>query len=218
MLNISGENNPNYKHGMTSVHKREGNSYRAMIARCYYRNYRAFHRYGGRGIKVCDRWLGPNGFSNFFKDMGERPEGLTLDRIDVDGDYCPENCRWADQATQVRNSSKKLSAKVTSEEIESARCSMSQVYKRLRNGWTKEQALTRPASYEAEQRHNLAMSKHHTCPVCGNKCPTKKQKFCSTKCYYSTRRNDGTFGGEVKKNVEASSEKSSSTKMAVTKL
>lgn len=58
--------------------------------------------YGGRGIRVCDRWI--NNYPNFLEDMGERPKGHTIDRVDVDGNYTPENCRWADRYTQTRNS------------------------------------------------------------------------------------------------------------------
>jgi hypothetical protein len=98
----SGERNGNYKHGMTD--SREFNSWRSMIARCYSVNAEGYDRYGGRGIKVCDSWR--NSFSDFYKDMGERLKGMSLDRIDVNGNYEPSNCRWADNKTQNRNTRK----------------------------------------------------------------------------------------------------------------
>lgn len=75
-------------------------SWRMMRTRCQNPNYDGFHDYGGRGITVCPEW---NAFEGFLADMGERPEGTTLDRIDVDGNYEPGNCRWATVSEQNRN-------------------------------------------------------------------------------------------------------------------
>jgi hypothetical protein len=78
-------------------------SWRAMKARCLQPRSRDFPRYGGRGIHVDPRWLGPEGFGNFLADLGERPGGMTLDRIDNDGGYEPGNTRWASPIEQRRN-------------------------------------------------------------------------------------------------------------------
>lgn len=78
-------------------------AFHSMRNRCNIPTSRDYPMYGGRGIKVCDRWNVPGGFSNFLTDMGERPEGMTLDRINNDGDYTPENCHWATKQEQVIN-------------------------------------------------------------------------------------------------------------------
>lgn len=73
-----------------------------MKKRCYNNNYKGYKNYGGRGIIVCDRWL--ESFTNFLFDMGNKPHSdLSLDRIDNDGNYEPNNCRWADRTIQSRN-------------------------------------------------------------------------------------------------------------------
>lgn len=76
-------------------------SYNAMKARCHNPKNLSFDRYGGRGIRICARWL--ESFETFLADMGERPVGMTLDRIDGDGNYEPGNCRWTTHGEQVRN-------------------------------------------------------------------------------------------------------------------
>lgn len=88
-----------FKHGMCGTRTRQ--SWVSMKRRCYNKNAHNYKWYGGRGIKVCDRWK--DSFLNFLEDMGERPPGMTLDRKDPGGDYEPGNCRWADSHTQRVN-------------------------------------------------------------------------------------------------------------------
>lgn len=76
-------------------------SWKMMKSRCLNPNYNFYSYYGGRGISICQEWV--DSFEAFLKDMGERPDGLTLDRINYDGDYEPSNCRWASREDQVDN-------------------------------------------------------------------------------------------------------------------
>lgn len=76
--------------------------------RCHNKNNPQYHNYGGRGIKICERW---NNFQNFYDDMGDIPEGKSIDRIDNDGDYSPDNCKWSTYQEQAENKGKYRNSK-----------------------------------------------------------------------------------------------------------
>lgn len=99
-------------HGAHTTHGQAGlgrqssayRTWRGMKNRCENNpKHQAFSRYSGRGIRICARW---KKFENFYLDMGDRPDGMSLDRINPDGHYCPSNCRWATRVEQARNRSR----------------------------------------------------------------------------------------------------------------
>jgi len=97
---IFGEKNSSYVHGMCNTV--EYAAWRDMKRRCYNKKSENYRNYGGRGIVVCEEWK--NSFVQFVTDMGRKPyQDYSIDRIDNNGNYCRENCRWTDKKTQQNN-------------------------------------------------------------------------------------------------------------------
>jgi hypothetical protein len=117
-----------------------------MRERCLRTNHPAFHRYGGRGIKVCARW---DSFLNFLEDMGPKPgDGFTLERLNNDGDYEPDNCKWATPREQGNNRSDNRLLEFRGETLTIAEWASrlglrhTTIRMRLEKGWSVEKALT----------------------------------------------------------------------------
>ena len=126
-------------------------TWQGMKERCYNPSNARYKDYGGRGIKVCDRWLDPNyGFENFYNDMGDPPEGMSLDRKDNNGDYEPENCRWATHREQMNNTRANRRLIFNGEDLTVAqwavRLSVSReaIMGRKDRGWSDEKIITTP--------------------------------------------------------------------------
>lgn len=135
------------KHGMFG-----SKTYRvwsAMKSRCESTNHKQYDRYGGRGIKVCTRWSGS--FLNFLNDMGHKPFGKSIDRIDNDKNYCKSNCRWATAIQQNNNRgvyNRRLTfnsqTKTLSEWAKIAKLNTDTLWHRLNAGWTNAKAIQTP--------------------------------------------------------------------------
>lgn len=132
-----------HKHGMARTPTY--NTWSAMKARCCNPSNDQFEHYGARGIKVCERWKAS--FEAFMADMGERPEGMTIDRIDNDGDYEAGNCRWAPETEQARNRRSTIKVerdgvtKCVKDWCDELGINVDRVYGRIRRGESPERAI-----------------------------------------------------------------------------
>jgi hypothetical protein len=136
---------PNTRHRMTKT--REYATWCRIRERCYNPQYHSYKYYGGRGIKVCERWL--ECFENFFEDVGPRPSVKhSLERINNNGDYSPENCQWATKIQQANNKRniKKYEfngeLKTIANWARVVRIQKGTIFWRIRNGWSMKDALT----------------------------------------------------------------------------
>ena len=135
-------------HGRTK--STEYKSWSAMKQRCTNTRNAEFYLYGGRGVSVCNRWI--DSFENFIKDMGNKPKGMSLDRIDTNGNYCPENCRWATDEQQNNNTRKNKFITHEGKTLSHTQWSKllggnpNLVYLRIREGWDDMSAVTTPVN------------------------------------------------------------------------
>lgn len=130
------------RHGM--ARSSEHNIWKTMISRCGNPNNKSYHRYGGRGIAVCDRW---KIYENFYADMGPRPRGRTIERINNDVGYCPDNCRWASSVDQGNNKTNNRWITVGDETLTAAQWARrvgirsGTIRARLDKGWSPDRAV-----------------------------------------------------------------------------
>ena len=121
------------------------------ICRCKYPSSTIWRFYGGRGISVCERWTGKDGYARFLEDMGRAPANHTLERIDPDGDYTPENCKWVEKRRQARNTRRTVRAPDGTPVVdlaEAAGLPYSTVIQRIRRlGWSLDKALSEPKTH-----------------------------------------------------------------------
>jgi len=151
-------NEMNYSHGMSGT-----SEYKAWINmkdRCFNPNHKRYLDWGGRGITVCDRWK--NSFKNFLADMGMKPSPKhSIDRIDNDGDYCPENCRWATRVEQENNKSTNRLITIACVTLTMAQWTKemgfakSVIQDRLNLGWSEYKSVMTPVRYQRKTAKKL---------------------------------------------------------------
>jgi hypothetical protein len=143
-----GKNNPHWN----ATHGKRGTKiyqiWIDMVRRCKNENRENYPNYGGRGITVCERWMK---FENFYEDMGDPPPGMSIDRKDVNGNYEPENCRWASIKDQSLNTTRSKFVVVDGERMNVVTAAMrygitaTAIRLRLLKGWSDQDAVKTPS-------------------------------------------------------------------------
>jgi hypothetical protein len=159
-------NHNHLKHGLS--HTRIDNIYRSMIARCYKKTDMNYHNYGERGISICDEWK--NDKQSFFRWAFENgySDDLTLDRIDVNGNYSPENCRWATYLTQANNKRNNRLININGEIHTMADWSRvsgvkkATIFDRIKKGWPEEQAVFTKVRHGSKTKNSTGESHRKT--------------------------------------------------------
>lgn len=158
-------------HGMAILKTSTYLTWRSMRTRCLKPWHKSYKDYGGRGIKICDSWLK---FENFLADMGEKPEGMQLDRVDNNGNYEPSNCRWA---TPMQNCNNRRSSHYIEHNGERRTISQWARVKgiprdtlsfRLESGWSVAEAMTTPVKRQKNNRDGLVTRTTATARQFGN--------------------------------------------------
>lgn len=148
-------------HARRKMHTGTYKSWASMIKRCYQKTCAPYKDYGGRGIIVCDSWR--HCYPAFLSDMGERPEGYSLERIDNNGNYCPENCKWIPLSQQIHNrrNTKWLTAlglKLTASEwAERTGLSYTTIVMRMRRGISPDLIVTLPYNKKPTKEDGRAL-------------------------------------------------------------